>query len=169
VVTMFTAIVLASAALAGIHVVDPASQPAAAAQPAAAPTPQAVPAGMARPPVVVAPYVPAAQSGQAPPRGAGLPITAAAPGTTIDSNTADDTIVDVPDDSATDAQDSGLSQVVTSLPAEVQMLGYRLMWGLAGLISLGGAALSWFGREGEEEVLASPPRPVTPRPLPQAG
>jgi EmrB/QacA subfamily drug resistance transporter len=169
VVTMFTAVVLASAALAGIHVVDPASQPVAAAQPVAAPTPQAVPAGVARPPVVVAPYVPAAQAGQAPPRGAGLPITAAAPGTTIDSNTADDTIVDVPDDSATDSQGSGLSQAVTSLPAEVQMLGYRLMWALAGLISLGGAVLSWFGREGEEEVLASPPRTVASRPLPQAG
>jgi EmrB/QacA subfamily drug resistance transporter len=168
VVTMFTAIVLASATLAGIHVTDPAAQPAAA-QPVAAPTPQPVPAGVARPPVVVAPYVPAAQAGQAPPRGAGLPITAAAPGTTIDSNTADDTIVDVPDDSQTDAQDSGLSQAVTSLPAEVQMLGYRLMWALAGLISLGGAALSWFGREGEEEVLASSPRPVAVRPLAQAG
>jgi EmrB/QacA subfamily drug resistance transporter len=170
VVTMFTAVVLASAALAGIHVVDPASQPVAAAQPVAVPTPQAVPAGVARPPVVVAPYVPAAQTGQTPPRGAGLPITAAAPGTTIDSNTADDTIVDVPDDSATDSQGSGLSQAVTSLPAEVQMLGYRLMWALAGLISLGGAVLSWFGREGEEEeVLASPPRTVASRPLPQAG
>ena len=168
VVTMFTTIVLASAALAGIHVADPGVQPAAA-QPVAAPTPQPVPPGVARPPVVVAPYVPAAQAGQAPPRGAGLPITAAAPGTTIDSNTADDTIVDVPDDSETDSQDSGLSQAVTSLPAEVQMLGYRLMWALAGLISFGGAALSWFGREGEEEVLASAPRTAAARPLPQAG
>jgi MFS family permease len=168
VVTMFTTIVLASAALAGIHVADPGVQPAAA-QPVAAPTPQPVPPGVARPPVVVAPYVPAAQAGQAPPRGAGLPITAAAPGTTIDSNTADDTIVDVPDDSETDSQDSGLSQAVTSLPAEVQMLGYRLMWALAGLISFGGAALSWFGREGDEEVLASAPRTAAARPLPQAG
>ena len=76
----------------------------------------------------------------------------------------------MPDDSATDSQGSGLSQAVTSLPAEVQMLGYRLMWALAGLISLGGAVLSWFGREGEEEeVLASPPRTVASRPLPQAG
>jgi hypothetical protein len=168
VVTMFTAIVLASAGLAGIHVAEP-SAPPAAAQPAPAPTAQPVPPGVARPPVVVAPYVPAAQAGQPPARGAGLPITAAAPGTAIDSNTADDTIVDVPDDSATDSADSGLSQAVTSLPAEVQMLGYRLMWALAGLISLGGAALSWFGREGEEEVLASRPRPVAQRPVPQAG
>ena len=168
VVTMFSAIVLASAALAGIHVADPGAQPSAA-QPAVAPTPQPVPARVARPPVVVAPYVPAAQAGQAPPRGAGLPITAAAPGTAIDSNTADDTIVDVADDSASDSQDTGLSQAVTSLPADVQMLGYRLMWALAGLISLGGAALSWFGREDEEEVQAAARRTVPARPLPQAG
>ncbi len=168
VVTMFSAIVLASAALAGIHVADPGAQPSAA-QPAVAPTPQPVPASVARPPVVVAPYVPAAQAGQAPPRGAGLPIPAAAPGTAIDSNTADDTIVDVAEDSASDSQDTGLSQAVTSLPADVQMLGYRLMWALAGLISLGGAALSWFGREDEEEVQAAARRTVPARPLPQAG
>ncbi len=170
VVTMFTAIVLASAALAGIHVVDPASQAVAAApQPTPVPTAQAAPAGVARPPVVVGAYVPAAQAGQPVARGAGLPITSAAPGTTIDANTADDTIVDVPDDSASDAKDSGLSQAVTSLPADVQMLGYRLMWGLAGLISLGGAVISWFGREGEEEVVASTPRRMAVRTAPQTG
>ncbi|TME97872.1 MAG: DHA2 family efflux MFS transporter permease subunit [Chloroflexi bacterium] len=170
VVTMFTAIVLASAALAGIHAVDPASQAVAAApQPAPVPTAQAPPAGVARPPVVVGAYVPAAQAGQPVARGAGLPIISAAPGTTIDANTADDTIVDVPDDSAGDAKDSGLSQAVTSLPADVQMLGYRLMWGLAGLISLGGAAISWFGRESEEEVAASTPRRMAVRPAPQTG
>src|SRR5207302_7985302 len=104
VVTMFTAIVLASAALAGIHAVDPASQAVAAVpQPAPVPTAQAAPAGVARPPVVVGAYVPAAQAGQPVARGAGLPIISAAPGTTIDANTADDTIVDVPDDSAGDA------------------------------------------------------------------
>ena len=170
VVTMFTAIVLASAALAGIHAVDPASQAVAAVpQPAPVPTAQAAPAGVARPPVVVGAYVPAAQAGQPVARGAGLPIISAAPGTTIDANTADDTIVDVPDDSAGDAKDSGLSQAVTSLPADVQMLGYRLMWGLAGLISLGGAAISWFGRESEEEVAASTPRRMAVRPAPQTG
>jgi len=42
----------------------------------------------------------------------------------------------------------------------MQMLGYRLMWGLAGLISLGGAAISWFGREDEDDVVASAPRAV---------
>ena len=170
VVTMFTAIVLASAALAGIHAVDPASQAVAAVpQPAPVPTAQAPPAGVARPPVVVGAYLPAAQAGQPVARGAGLPIISAAPGTTIDANTADDTIVDVPDDSAGDAKDSGLSQAVTSLPADVQMLGYRLMWGLAGLISLGGAAISWFGRESEEEVAASTPRRMAVRPAPQTG
>jgi len=113
--------------------------------------------------------VPAAQAGQPVARGAGLPIISAAPGTAIDANTADDTIVDVADDSAGDAKDSGLSQAVTSLPADVQMLGYRLMWGLAGLISLGGAAISWFGRESEEEVAASTPRRMAVRPAPQTG
>jgi EmrB/QacA subfamily drug resistance transporter len=168
VVTMFTAIVLASAALAGIHTVDPGSQGVAAAS-TPVPTVQPVPAGVARPPVVVGAYVPAAQAGQPVPRVSGLPITSAVPGATIDANTADDTIVDVPDDSASDSGNSGLSQAVTSLPADVQMLGYRLMWGLAGLISLGGAALSWFGREGEEEVVASTPRRMAVRAAPQAG
>ena len=166
VVTMFTAIVLASAALAGIRVVDQAPQ---AVQAAPAPTPPPLPANVARPAVVVGAYVPAAQAGQPLARGAGLPITAAAPGTAIDANTAHDTIVDVPDDSVSDSNDSGLSHAVTSLPAEVQMLGYRLMWGLAGLISLGGAALSWFGRQGDEEVVAANPRRIAVRAAPQAG
>jgi hypothetical protein len=30
------------------------------------------------------------------------------------------------------------------------MNGYRLMWLLAGIVALGGAALSWFGRDEEE-------------------
>jgi hypothetical protein len=38
----------------------------------------------------------------------------------------------------------------------VQMLGYRLMWGLAGVIALGGAGLSWFGREEEDEDESRP-------------
>ena len=169
VVTLFTAIVLTSATLAGIHALEPGAQPAAPAPPPVVPAAQPVPAGVARPPVVVGAYVPAAQAGQPLPRGAGLPITSAATGTSIDANTADDTIIDVPDDSEADSKEGGLSQAVTSLPADVQMLGYRLMWGLAGLISLGGAALSWFGREGEDEVLASAPRGVSVRPVPQAG
>src|SRR5438105_1838915 len=124
-VTMFTAIVLASAALAGIHVEQP-STAAAAVQPTAVPTVQTTPAGVARPPVLIGAYVPAsqasAQAGQPVAQGAGLPLTTttAAQGTsTIDSNTADDTIVDVPDDSQSDARQSGLSQAVTSLPADM--------------------------------------------------
>jgi EmrB/QacA subfamily drug resistance transporter len=164
VVTMFTAIVLASAAVAGIHVVAPdASQAAVTAQATPQPALQAVPAGVARPAVVIQPYVAAAQPGQQPipavPGGAGLPLStsSAAPGTTtIDTNTADDTILDVPDDSQPGGNDNGLSQAVTSLPPEVQMLGYRLMWGLAGLISLGGAAVSWFMREDEDLTEAGP-------------
>jgi hypothetical protein len=62
----------------------------------------------------------------------------------------------VPDDSQQGGDDNGLSQAVTSLPPEVQMLGYRLMWGLAGLISLGGAAVSWFMREDEDLSEAGP-------------
>jgi MFS family permease len=148
VVTMFTAVVLASAAVTGIRVADPGAQPVAAAQPTPIPTVQVAAGGVARPPVVIGAYTPATQTR---PQGAGLPITNAPPGTTIDTNTADDTIVDVVDDTQANDKGSGLSQAVTSLPADVQMLGYRLMWGLAGVISLGGAAISWFGREEEEE------------------
>ena len=82
-----------------------------------------------------------------------MPInaTSTAPGTsTIDTNTADDTIIDVPDDSLPDSSAGGLSLAVTSLPADVQMLGYRLMWAMAGLISLGGAAVSWYMRAEED-------------------
>jgi hypothetical protein len=46
--------------------------------------------------------------------------------------------------------------VVTSLPAVVQLLGYRLMWGLAGVVAVAGAALSWFGRDDEEASERSP-------------
>jgi hypothetical protein len=62
--------------------------------------------------------------------------------------------VDVPDDTQSDSG-SGLSSAVTSLPAEVQFNGYKLMWGLAGMIALAGAALSWFGRE-EEDLSDTP-------------
>jgi MFS family permease len=157
VVTMFTAIVLASAAVAGIHVAQPAAAQPVVAQPTPQPAVQAVPAGVARPAVAIQPYVPAQAAG-----GAGLPIstTSAAPGTaTLDANTADDTIIDVADDSQQGGNDTGLSLAVTSLPAEVQMLGYRLMWALAGIISLGGAAVSWFLRDAEDDdVTESAPR-----------
>ena len=59
VVTMFTAIVLASAAVAGIQVATAA--PAAVATPVAQPTPVASTAGL-RPGLVIQPYVPAAQA-----------------------------------------------------------------------------------------------------------
>jgi EmrB/QacA subfamily drug resistance transporter len=157
VVTMFTAIVVASAAVAGVPTFNPAAQAVPVAQPTAAPTPAAVAAGVARPPAAIGAYVPAAQAaprpGQPVAAGTGLPIstTSAPPGTTtIDTNTADDTIIDVPDDSDGGGGGDALSPAVTSLPADVQMLGFRLMWGLAGLIALGGAALSWFGRDEDE-------------------
>ena len=151
VVTLFTAIVLASASVAGIQIATANPQPVAT--PLAQPTPQS--SAAARPGVLIQPYVPAAQVvpgatcalGRTPYRGCddndGDPL--------VDTDTSDDSIVDVPDDSAADSGDNGLSQAVTSLPAAVQMLGYRLMWGLAGVIALGGAALSWFGRQEEED------------------
>src|SRR5579859_7486924 len=140
VVTMFTAIVLASATLAGIHVAQPVA-PVATAVPS--PTPQTSP-GL-KPAVVIQPYLPAAA---VPAPGAGTPP--------VDTSTSDDNIVDVPDDSSDSSDASGLSQAVTSLPPEVQFNGYKLMWGLAGLIALGGAAVSWFGREEEEDAQARP-------------
>jgi EmrB/QacA subfamily drug resistance transporter len=136
VVTLFSAIVLGSASLAGLHV-NLAPPPT----PVATPAPTMAPAGTgSRPAVVIQPYVPAAARGASP----------SAAVSQLDTNTADDEIVDVPDDSASEADTGGLSQAVTSLPATVQMLGYRLMWGLAGVIALGGAALSWYGRDEEE-------------------
>jgi EmrB/QacA subfamily drug resistance transporter len=142
VVTMFTAIVLASAAVAGIQ-----ARPAVAPPPvAAAPTPQPNAAAAApKPAVVIQPYVPAAASARALATGVSL----------ADTDTSDDSIVDVPDETQSDPG-GGLSQAVTSLPADVQMLGYRLVWGLAGVIALGGAALSWFGREEEESEEPAP-------------
>src|SRR5437867_8091199 len=108
---MFTAVVLTSAALAGIKFVEPATQ-AAAPMPSPVPTLQAAPVGVARAPVVIGAYVPATQA-----QGAGLPIGVTA--NAIDANTADDTIIDVPDDTQSDSQDMGLSRAVTSHPADV--------------------------------------------------
>jgi MFS family permease len=131
VVTMFTAIVLASASIAGVHLV--ASPPPPPVTPVPTPAPTSV--GL-KPGVVIQPYRPA---------------TAPTPGvvgaSVVDTNTADDTIIDVPDDSSETSDTSGLSPAVTSLPAAVQMLGYKLMWGLAGVVALAGAALSWYGRD----------------------
>jgi EmrB/QacA subfamily drug resistance transporter len=137
VVTLFTAIVLASASVAGIRIATASPQPVATTVPR--PTPASSVA--ARPAVVIQPYVPAAQR----------TATTNTSSPLLDTDTSDDSIVDVPDDTAADSNDNGLSQSVTSLPAAVQMLGYRLMWGLAGIIAVGGAALSWFGREEHED------------------
>jgi EmrB/QacA subfamily drug resistance transporter len=156
VVTMFTAIVLASASVAGIQIAT--ASPQAVATPVALPTPLPSAAG-AKPAVVIQPYVPAAQAAPQAATGTGLPAgatVAAAPGQLLDTDTSDDSIVDVADDSESDAGNDGLSTSVTSLPADVQMLGYRLMWGLAGVIALGGAGLSWFGREEEDEDESRP-------------
>ncbi len=141
VVTMFTAIVLASASVAGVHLASAAPTPV----PTVAPSPTPGAGVGLKPSVVIQPYVPAAQ---ATPASVAVPT---APGaSTLDTDTSDDNIVDVPDDSS-DSGDSGdLSPAVTSLPPPVQMSGYRLMWGLAGIIALAGAALSFFGREEEE-------------------
>jgi EmrB/QacA subfamily drug resistance transporter len=150
VVTMFTAIVLASAAVAGIHVAQATTQPAVVA---AVPTPAPLP--------TVAPVVPAGAAGR---------IAVPQPATVVDTNTADDNIVDVGDDSAAESSHAGLSQAITSLPADIQMLGYRLMWALAGVIALGGAAISWFMRDEEAEqeadrrASAPPQRAVPARP-----
>jgi hypothetical protein len=119
VVTLFSAIVLASASMAGIQ----------APSGAAAATPQ--------PEVVVA----------------------ASPAPIAD---ADDNIIEVADDESGGDREAGLSQAVTSLPADVQMLGYRLMWGLAGIIALGGAGISWYLREDDlpERAPAVTPGPA---------
>ena len=112
VITMFTAIVLASATMFGVSVSAPSTAPTSSNSPA---------------------------------------VAVSSVSNVSDSNSADDTIIDVPDD--TDQADVGnaLPATVTQLPAEAQMTGYRLMWGLAGLVAFGGAALSWFLRDEEAE------------------
>ena len=53
-----------------------------------------------------------------------------------------------------------LSEAVVTLPPDVQVIGYRLVWALAGLIALGGAAISWFMRSDEGDLeRATIPRP----------
>jgi len=80
----------------------------------------------------------------------------------VDTDASDTDIVEVADDQGGGEREAGLSQAVTSLPAEVQMLGYRLMWALAGIIALGGAGISWFLREDDipERTPAPAPRPA---------
>jgi MFS family permease len=146
VVTMFTAIVLASASVAGVHLATPAPEPA----PTVAPSPTLATGVGLKPSVVIQPYVPAAQA--TPASVAASAPASATPGTsTLDTNTADDNIVDVPDTSTDSSDSNDLSPAVTSLPPPVQMGGYRLMWLLAGIVALAGAALSFFARGKEEE------------------
>jgi EmrB/QacA subfamily drug resistance transporter len=176
VVTMFTGIVLASAALAGFSTSTFTDQPAAVASQPVAPAPVAATAGApVRLPVIQA-YQPAvaAQPVAGQPAAAPNPgTTAALAGTTIgargllDADTTDDTIVDVADDSDVGAKKGELSAAITSLPAGVQMIGYRIMWGLAGVVALGGAAISWFLRDPEAEAEFEP-RPTRATPGPPA-
>jgi EmrB/QacA subfamily drug resistance transporter len=140
VVTMFTAIVLASASMAGVQLASSAPTPV----PTVVPTPAAAASAGLKPNVVIQPYRPATQAA-----GAASVAISSSPGATLDTDTSDDNIVDVPDDSS-ESDSSDLSPAVTALAPEVQMNGYRLMWLLAGIVALGGAALSWFGRDEEE-------------------
>ena len=150
VIAMFTAVVLGAAAAVGIQ--PPAPVPSAAPIFVPTPAPQVTGVGGLRPGSVIQPYQPAVPVPAAAAAGASPAITSAPGAATAlpDTDTSDDNIVDVPDDSADSSHSSGLSPAVTSLPAEVQFNGYKLMWALAGLLALGGAALSWFGREEEE-------------------
>jgi EmrB/QacA subfamily drug resistance transporter len=144
VIAMFTAVVLTAASAVGIQ--PPAPVPAPV--PTAVPTPVPQGVGIGGKPIVIQPYQPAAP---ALPQPAGVITTTPATGAAVlDTDTSDDSIVDVPDDSADSSDSSDLSPAVTSLPAEVQFNGYKLMWAMAGLLALGGAALSWFGRDREE-------------------
>jgi EmrB/QacA subfamily drug resistance transporter len=179
VVTMFTAIVLTSASLAGIS--TSAFTTAMDAQPVAVATPTPATAGaapgVARLPAI-APQQSALAAAQAAAAAASAPV--AAPGTALagatigargllDADTTDDLIIEVEDEGATGHQKGELSAAITSLPADVQMSGYRFMWGLAGIVSLIGAAISYFLRAPETEGEAEPrpvqaPAPARPTP-----
>jgi len=115
--------------------------------------------------------VPAASTGQVAASAAPAPgTTAALAGTTIgargllDADTTDDLIVDVPDDSDTGDTGGELSTAITTLPAEVQMNGYRFMWALAGLVSLGAAVISYYMRDAEESEAEGAPASAGPPP-----
>jgi EmrB/QacA subfamily drug resistance transporter len=184
VVTAFTAVVLAGAASLGMQ--PPAAALAAAARPTAVPTATAVPQGLAGIQAYVptgqtgsqavsvsqgaAQPVPVGQAGSVPAAGApaatsaGVALTSpAAGGALLGGATAtDEQIIDVPDDSEQN-NTAELSAAVTSLPADVQMQGYRIMWGVAGVMALGAALVSWFGREVDEyEVSPGPAAATTP-------
>jgi hypothetical protein len=90
--------------------------------------------------------------------GATTSVAPAAAGTTIgargllDADTSDDLLIDVPDESEGAHGGGELSAAITSLPGDVQMIGYRVMWALAGFISLGAAAISYYLRDTEDEA-----------------
>lgn len=157
-----TAVPTATVAPRGLAAIQPyvaagqtVPQPVPVGQGVAQPVPvgQTAPVGqgVARPvPVGQAAPVPGAGSLATTGAGAALPSTTSGAGVGLQGgNTADDQIIDVPDTS--ESQDkSELNPAVTSLPPDVQMIGYRIMWGVAGLMALGAAALSWFGRDVDE-------------------
>jgi hypothetical protein len=60
-------------------------------------------------------------------------------------------------------QPGDLPQAVTLLPADVQMIGYRVMWALAGVVALAASVISWFLRAPETEPAAGPQRAATGR------
>jgi hypothetical protein len=167
VIAMFTAVVLTTASAVGIQ--PPAPVPTAV--PTIVPTPVAAGSGIGGKPIVIQPYqaaAPAVAQPAAQPAGVGVAAITTAPATgtsALDTDTSDDNIVDVPDDSSDSSDNGDLSPAVTSLPAEVQFNGYKLMWAMAGLLALGGAVLSWFGREQEEadEREAAPAPAAAPR------
>src|SRR5262249_44901511 len=80
----------------------------------------------------------------------------------LDADTSDDLIVDVPDDSDRGGAGGELSAAITSLPADVQMIGYRVMWALAGVVAFAAAGISYYMRdtEAEPEVETRPAAPI---------
>jgi MFS family permease len=160
VVTMFTAIVLTSATLAGLSTItytEPA--PVSVAVATAVPTPAALTGIQPRIPAIApqqnaAGAAPAAQSAPA-----GTTIGARG---LLDADTSDDLIVDVPDEGDARRRGGELSAAITALPADVQMIGYRIMWALAGVVAFGAAAISYFLRDPETDAEPSPAPTATP-------
>jgi hypothetical protein len=131
-----------------------AAQPVPVGQAAAQPVPVGQAAAQ---PVPVGQAAPAAT-------GAGAALTSpagSAGGALLGATTADEQIIDVPDDSQQNNA-AELSATVTSLPPDVQMQGYRIMWGVAGVMALGAALVSWFGREVDEYEVSPGPAAATP-------
>jgi hypothetical protein len=149
--------------LAGLSTVtysEPA--PVAVAVATAVPTSAAL-TGIQPPLPVIQPQQNAAAGVPAPAAAQGA--SAALAGTTIgargllDADTSDDLIVDVPDEGEAEHGGGELSAAITSLPADVQMIGYRIMWALAGVVAFVAAGISYFLRDPETEA-QSAPRPA---------